>query len=84
MRTLGVESSTKIDLKDVSWWMSIKDVYRLGVPITTKLSKERRISLDVGGHLALHVKMIKTSVGLFQPKKHTPPKWAIKNMKFKA
>ncbi len=23
-----MESSSKIDLKDVSWWMSVKDVYK--------------------------------------------------------
>jgi hypothetical protein len=40
-----MESSSKIDLKDVSWWMSIKDAYKLGVLITTKLSKEKCISL---------------------------------------
>jgi hypothetical protein len=43
MRTLDVEemeSSSKIDLKDVLWCMSIKEAYRLGVQITTKLSKE--------------------------------------------
>jgi hypothetical protein len=43
MQTLDVEemeSSSKIGLRDVSWWMSIKDAYRFGVLITTKLSKE--------------------------------------------
>jgi hypothetical protein len=40
-----MESSSKIDLRDVSWWMSIKDAYRPGVPLTTKLSKEGWISL---------------------------------------
>jgi hypothetical protein len=30
-----MESSIKIDLRDVSWWMSIKDAYRLGVLIIT-------------------------------------------------
>jgi hypothetical protein len=43
-----MESSSNIDLRDVSWWMSIKDVYRLGVLIIAKLSKERYISLVVG------------------------------------
>jgi hypothetical protein len=28
-----MESSFKIDLTDVLWWMSIKDAYKLGVPI---------------------------------------------------
>jgi hypothetical protein len=40
-----MESSSKIDLKDVLWWMSIKDVYRLRLPVIAKLSKERCISL---------------------------------------
>jgi hypothetical protein len=40
-----MESSSKIDLRDVSWWMSIKDVYRLGVPVIARLSKEMCISL---------------------------------------
>jgi hypothetical protein len=52
MQTLEVEetkSSSKIDLKDVSWWMSTKDVCKLGASIITKLSKERCISLVIGG-----------------------------------
>jgi hypothetical protein len=43
MRNLDVEemeSYSKIYLRDVSWWMSIKDACRLGVPITTKFSKK--------------------------------------------
>jgi len=40
-----MESSSKINLRDVLWWMSIKDAYKLGVPVTTRLSKERCISL---------------------------------------
>jgi hypothetical protein len=40
-----MESSSKIDLRDVSWWMSIKEACRLGAPISTRLSKERSISL---------------------------------------
>jgi hypothetical protein len=42
MRALNVEeleSSSKIDLKDASWWMSIKDANRFRAPVTTKLSK---------------------------------------------
>jgi hypothetical protein len=30
-----MDSSSKIDLRDVSWWKSIKDAYRLGVLVTT-------------------------------------------------
>jgi hypothetical protein len=43
MRALDVEemeSSSKIDLRDVMWWMSIKKTYKHGVPIVTKLSKK--------------------------------------------
>jgi hypothetical protein len=33
-----MESSSKIDdLKDVLWWMSIRNAYRLGVSITVRL-----------------------------------------------
>jgi hypothetical protein len=42
-----MESSSKIDLKDVSWWKSIKDVYKHGVPVIAKFSKEGCISLIV-------------------------------------
>jgi hypothetical protein len=44
-----MESSYKIDLKDVSWWMYIKETYRLKALVMTRLSKERCISLAVGG-----------------------------------
>ncbi len=46
MRALDVkemESFSKISLKDVLWWMSIKDAYNHGAPVTTKLSKKRCI-----------------------------------------
>ncbi len=45
-----MESSSKIDL-DVSWWMSIKNAYKLGAPITTKLSKKGCIFLTMGRRL---------------------------------
>jgi hypothetical protein len=51
MQSLDVEemeSSSKINLKDVSWCMSIKKAYRPNVKITTKLLKKRCISLIVG------------------------------------
>jgi hypothetical protein len=38
------KSSFKIDMKDVSWWMSIEEAYRPGAPITTKFSKERNVA----------------------------------------
>jgi hypothetical protein len=44
-----MDSSSKIDLKDVLWWKSIKNAYRYKASIITKLSKEGCISLDVGG-----------------------------------
>jgi hypothetical protein len=31
-----MESSSKIDLRDVLWWKSIKNVYRLGALIIAK------------------------------------------------
>jgi hypothetical protein len=40
-----MESPSKIDLHDVSWWMSIKYAYKPGLPVTTRLSKEGCISL---------------------------------------
>jgi hypothetical protein len=44
-----MESSSKIDLRDVSWWMSIIDAYRVGVLVIAKLSKKRCISLTTRG-----------------------------------
>jgi hypothetical protein len=44
-----MESYSKIDLRGVSWWKSIKDAYILGVSVTAKLSKERCISLVARG-----------------------------------
>jgi len=41
--------TSKIDLRDVLWWMSIKDACRLGVPVTDRLLKERCISLSIRG-----------------------------------
>jgi hypothetical protein len=34
-----IESSSKIELKDVSWWTSIKDAYKLVASIIAKLWK---------------------------------------------
>jgi len=44
-----MESSSKIDLRDMLWWMSIKGACTLGVVVTTKVSKERCIFLAIGG-----------------------------------
>jgi hypothetical protein len=52
MQALNVEemeSYSKINLRDVLWWMSIKDACRPGVPVIVKLSKERCIILATGG-----------------------------------
>jgi hypothetical protein len=52
MQALDVEemkSSSKINLRDVSWWKSIKDAYRSKVLKITRLSKEGCISFVVGG-----------------------------------
>jgi hypothetical protein len=48
MRALDVEemeSSSKIELRDVSWWTSIKETCRPGAPIIIKFSKEGCICL---------------------------------------
>jgi hypothetical protein len=59
-----MKSSSEIDLRDVSWWISIKNVYRIGVLVTTKLSKEGWIFLDARrSHLVLHISMIEANVG---------------------
>jgi len=58
-----MESSSKIDLKDVSWWMSIKDAYKLKACVIAKFSKEGCIFLVVGRRcLKLHKKKIKGGV----------------------
>jgi hypothetical protein len=44
----AMESSSKIDLRDVSWWMFIKDACRPRVLVITTLSKEVCISLITG------------------------------------
>jgi hypothetical protein len=40
-----MEPSSKINLRDVSWWMSTKDACKHKAPITTNFSKEGCISL---------------------------------------
>jgi hypothetical protein len=44
-----MESSFKIDLRDVLWWKSIKDACKPGAPVIVKFSKERCISLATRG-----------------------------------
>jgi len=51
MQVLNVkemEPSSNIDITDVSWWMSIKNVCRPKASITIKFSKEGCISLTIG------------------------------------
>jgi predicted transcriptional regulator len=52
MRALNakeIESFSKIDLKDVSWWKSIKNAFRPKALVITRLSKKRCISLVTKG-----------------------------------
>jgi hypothetical protein len=44
-----MKSFSKINLRDVSWLMSIKDARKPKAPIIVKFSKERYISLALGG-----------------------------------
>jgi len=72
-----MESSSKIDLRNVSWWMYIKETCRPRALVMTKLSKEKCISLIVGGkpfHVACRYDW--NRCGPPQLEKHTPPKWA--------
>jgi hypothetical protein len=39
-----MESSSKIDLRDVSWWMSIKEACRPRVPVITKFLNGKKSS----------------------------------------
>jgi len=47
-----MESSFKINLKDASWWMSIKKTCKPGALVTTKLSKKGCIFLIARGRLS--------------------------------
>jgi len=47
-----MKSFSKIDLKDVSWWKSIKNACKPKALETSKLSKERCISLVTKGRPA--------------------------------
>jgi hypothetical protein len=35
-----MESSSKIDLRDVLWWMCIKIAYKPGVPVIARFQKK--------------------------------------------
>jgi hypothetical protein len=59
MRVLDVEemeSSSNIDLRDVSWWMSIKKAYRLEALVIARFLKEGCISLNEGGRPSHYTK----------------------------
>jgi hypothetical protein len=43
LETKEMESSFKIGLKDVLWWMSIKDAFKPKVFVITKLKKKVKI-----------------------------------------
>jgi hypothetical protein len=67
-----MKSSSKINLRDVLWWMSIRDAYRLEVPITTRLSKKWCISLTARGKSSCPTcSMTKTSLNPFNLKKYS-------------
>jgi len=44
-----MKSFSKINLRDVSWWMSIKDACKPKAPIIVRFSKKLCISLALGG-----------------------------------
>jgi hypothetical protein len=72
MQILDVEeikSSSKIDLKDVSRWMSIEDACRPRALVTARASKEGCISLAIGG------KSFRIAY------KHDLSKWALFNLR---
>jgi hypothetical protein len=52
LKAKEIKSSSKIDLKDMLWWMSIKDACKLWTLVTVKLSKERCISIIMGKRLS--------------------------------
>jgi len=64
-----MESSSKIDMKDMSWWVSIKEAHTPRALVITRLSKEGCISLLAGGKPSqLHIGMAKASVAPFNLK----------------
>jgi hypothetical protein len=71
-----MESSSKIDLRNVTWWMTIKEAYRPGVPIIAKLSKESCISLTTRRSSRTTCKYDLNKCGPLQLEKYTPPNWA--------
>jgi hypothetical protein len=71
-----MESSSKIDLRNVTWWMTIKKAYRPEVPIIAKFSKERCISLTTRRSFRTTCKYDLNKRGPLQLEKYTPPNWA--------
>jgi hypothetical protein len=58
--------SSKVDLRDMSWWMYIKNPCRPKVPITTKPFLKGCIFLTTKGKpFTLHVNMTEACVGPF-------------------
>jgi hypothetical protein len=51
-----IKSFSKIDLKDVSWWKSIKNVFRPKASIITKLSKKKVYILSYKRKVISHCK----------------------------
>ncbi len=72
MQVLGVEemeSSSKIDLKDVSWWMSINNACILEALVIDKFQKKSAFfELRKEDYFELHENMIEGGVGPLQLK----------------
>jgi len=49
LKTKEIKSSSKINLRDVSWWMSIKDAHKPRALIIARFSKKGCIFLVIGG-----------------------------------
>jgi len=70
-----MESSSKIDLRDVLWWMSIKNACKPRASLIVRFQKKGASPwLQEENHIAMHVNMTKIEVGPLQPEKHTFPK----------
>jgi len=71
-----MESSSKIDLKDVLWWMFIIDAYRFGALVIAKILKKGCIFLVIRRRLSwIAWKHDWKRCGSFQLEKHTLSKW---------
>jgi len=76
LKVKEMESSSKIKLKDLSWWRSIKEAYRIKVLITAKLSKKKVYLSSCKRKVILGCTKASLKEGWVppQPKKHTLPK----------